>query len=358
MTMTRLLGAAAAAALLSGTAYAQQPAPAPAPATPAAPAPAAATPAPAAATPAPAAGAQVAAKGDIVETLKGSGQFTTLVKALDAANMTSVLKTNQNLTVFAPTDAAFAALPAGELDKLMADPAALQKLLTYHVVNATVDSTKIKGAKGGVKTVAGPDLVLDGSGATAMANNATIVQADIRATNGTLHVVDKVLMPGATATAATTGATTDAAATAPAMPAAPDGPATSEPTDEPAPSSPRTTPDTATPVPEQQPKGMDCLTALQDAPDAQDGDSRTDVSGPIPAQKRSLQDRADDMKGGPLRAPREETAYTGDAGNVSTTAAYSPRIVTNGPVPDTAENRAKYGSPMSATGKRTKPAGN
>jgi len=239
MTMTRLLGATAVAALLSSAAFAQQtptPTDKPAAATPppaatttpavmpeTTPAPAAAAPAkpatPVAATPAPA--GQVMAKGDIVETLKADGHFTTFVKALDAANMTSVLKTNTNLTVFAPTDAAFAALPAGELDKLMKDPAALQKLLTYHVVNATVDSTKIKGAKGGVKTVAGPELMLDGSGATAMANNATIVQADVKATNGTVHVVDKVLMPtGAAATAsASTGATTDAAATTPAAPA-------------------------------------------------------------------------------------------------------------------------------------------
>ncbi|MES2036014.1 MAG: fasciclin domain-containing protein [Pseudomonadota bacterium] len=243
MTMTRLLGAAAVAALIAGSAYAQTPTAA-ATKTPAAPPAAATTPtapaeeaapapsaAPAtAATPAavaPAAAGQVVAKGDIVETLKADGHFTTFVKAIDAANMTSVLKTNSNLTVFAPNDAAFAALPAGELDKLMKDPAALQKLLTYHVVNATVDSTKIKGAKGGVKTVAGSELMLDGSGATPMANNATIVQADVKATNGTVHVVDKVLMPGGatdTATAAaapaTTGATTDAAATAPAAPAA------------------------------------------------------------------------------------------------------------------------------------------
>ena len=228
MTMTRLLGAAAVAALLTSAAQAQQPTTAPATppaATPAKPAtPATAT---TAATPAtPATPSPAAAKGDIVETLKADGKFTTLVKALDAANMTSVLKTNSNLTLFAPTDAAFAALPAGELDKLMKDPAALQKLLTYHVVNANVDSTKIKGAKGGVKTVAGTELMLDGSGETAMANNASIVQADIRASNGTVHVVDKVLMPGAMATAsASTGATTDAAATA-ATPATPATPAT------------------------------------------------------------------------------------------------------------------------------------
>ena len=236
MTMKHLLGAAAVAALMSTSAVAQTPA---APAKPtAAPAPAAVTPTPPVATPgaAPAttppgssivtptaiATSNVVAKGDIVETLKADGHFKTFIKALDAANMTSVLKTNKNLTVFAPTDAAFAALPAGELDRLLKSPAELQKLMTYHVINATVDSGKIKGAKGGVKTVAGQDLILDGSGAQLMANTADIIQADVRATNGTVHVVDAVLSPATAPTlAATTGATTDAAATAPAAPEKP-----------------------------------------------------------------------------------------------------------------------------------------
>ncbi len=229
MTMTRLLGAAAAAALLAGAAQAQTPPtestppvatpPGVTPAAPTTPAPAPAT----AATPpaaAMAASPALTARGDIVETLKANGQFKTLVKALEATNMTGVLKTNRNLTVFAPTDAAFAALPAGELDRLMKDPAALQKLLTYHVVNASVDSSKIKGAKGGVGTVAGSEVMVDGSGETLKANTATIVQADVRPTNGVIHVIDKVLTPqtapAPAAPAATTGANADAAATAPA----------------------------------------------------------------------------------------------------------------------------------------------
>lgn len=226
MTMTRLLGAAAVAALLAGAAQAQTPAAPPTETTPPATSPPVLTPpaspaAPVAGTPAMSAGPGLTAKGDIVETLKANSQFKTLVKALEATNMTGVLKTNSNLTVFAPTDAAFAALPAGELDRLMKDPAALQKLLTYHVVNARVDSSKIKGAKGGVATVAGSEIIVDGSGATLMANTATIVQADVRPTNGVIHVVDKVLTPQtapSVAAAATTGATTDAAATAPATP--------------------------------------------------------------------------------------------------------------------------------------------
>ncbi len=249
MTMKHLLGAAAVAALMSTSAVAQTPA---APAKPAAaPTPAAVAPTPPVATPgaAPAttppgslivtltaiATSNVVAKGDIVETLKADGHFKTFIKALDAANMTSVLKTNKNLTVFAPTDAAFAALPAGELDRLLKSPAELQKLMTYHVINATVDSGKIKGAKGGVKTVAGQDLILDGSGAQLMANTADIIQADVRATNGTVHVVDAVLSPATAPTPAApekpapeTTPTPPPAETptdVPEMPSAPDKPA-------------------------------------------------------------------------------------------------------------------------------------
>ena len=276
MTLKHLLGAAAVAALLGNAAWAQAPAtPAEAPkpalaaptppiatpdaapaVTPPASAPASSIVTPPATAPAPGAAAPAAsplvAKGDIVETLKADGHFKCFIKALDAANMTGVLKTSKNLTVFAPTDAAFAALPAGELDRLMKSPAELQKLMTYHVINATVDSGKIKGAKGGVKTVAGPNLVLDGSGAHLMANTADIVQSDVHATNGTVHVVNQVLMPStAPALAATTGTTTDAAATAPA-PAAPVKPAAAmpmtPPTDTP-PSVPEAPPAAETPTP-------------------------------------------------------------------------------------------------------------
>lgn len=263
MTMTRLMGAAAVAALVAGAANAQTPQtppteqtpPAQPPAVQAAPpavtpptaaAPSAATPATPAtpaqpgvaaatpATPATPAPAALVARGDVVETLKADGRFKTLIKALEATNMTGVLKTNRNLTVFAPTDAAFAALPPGELDRLMKDPPALQKLLTYHVVNATVDSAKIRGARGGVKTVAGSELMLDGSGESLKANAAAIVQADVRPTNGVIHVVDRVLTPeAAPSMAAAAAAGSDAAATTasqtPASPPAPAAPPADKP---------------------------------------------------------------------------------------------------------------------------------
>lgn len=196
MHLTRLLTATAAMAMIAGAASAQ---------TSAAPAAASVKSVPATAGAAPAA-ARVAAKGDIIETAKASGQFTTFLKAVDATNLTQVLKTNKNLTVFAPTDAAFAAMPPGELDRLMqpANRAELQKLMTYHVINARVDSSKIKGARGPVTTVAGSPVQLDGSGAMLKVNDADIVQADVGPTNGIIHVVDKVLSPSGAATAAAT----------------------------------------------------------------------------------------------------------------------------------------------------------
>ncbi|CAN7176076.1 fasciclin domain-containing protein [Phenylobacterium sp. LjRoot225] len=168
--------------------------------------------APVAASPAPP--ARVVARGDLVETLRASGQFTAFLKAADATNLTGVLKNNQNLTVFAPTDAAFAALPPGRLDALMADKPQLQKLLTHHIVNARVDSSKFRGAKGPVPSAAGDSIQLDGSGETLRADDAAIVQPDVIASNGVLQVVDRVLTPGApgaSAAAATTSAAPAAA---------------------------------------------------------------------------------------------------------------------------------------------------
>jgi uncharacterized surface protein with fasciclin (FAS1) repeats len=223
MYLSRFVSAAAAAALISGAAYAQTPAPATADVPAAAPAPAVAVAAAPAPAPAPAAPAYVpvAANGDIVATLTASGQFKTFLKALDATNLTSVVKTNPNLTVFAPTDAAFAALPAGEVDRLMKPENApeLQSMLIYHIVNAPVSETKIKGAKGPVKTVAGTDLLIDGSTTPFKANSAQILQANVQASNGLVYVVDHVLSPSDPVIAQAKAETEAAKAEAAAQPA-------------------------------------------------------------------------------------------------------------------------------------------
>ena len=176
MSPTRFLLAAAAVAALSAAPFAAS-----------------------AQTPAPAAAAQpVAVQGDLVDTLKLSGQFTTFVGGIDATNLAGLLKTNKNLTVFAPTDAAFATMPAADLAKLKSDKAAMQKFVLHHVVNAPIDSTKIKGAKGPIPSGAGDTILLDGSdeAGALKVDGATIVQADLRTGSGLLHVVDHVLVAG------------------------------------------------------------------------------------------------------------------------------------------------------------------
>ncbi len=143
-----------------------------------------------------AAPAAVTPSGDIFATLTASGQFTTLLKAVDATNLTAVLKSAGPLTIFAPTDAAFAALPAGQLDTLMnaKPPADLQKLILLHIVNAKVDETKIKGAKGPVPSTAGTQLYLDGSTTPFKVDDATVSQT-VPVANGVIYVIDKVLSP-------------------------------------------------------------------------------------------------------------------------------------------------------------------
>ena len=158
----------------------------------------------------------VAVQGDLVDTLKLSGQFTTFVGGIDATNLTTLLKTNKNLTVFAPTDTAFAAMPADQLAKLKSDKVAMQKFVLHHVVNAPIDSSKIKGAKGPIPSGAGDTILLDGSDEAAMkVDGASIVQADLRTGSGLLHIVDHVLVSGQ---GASEPAVADAATSAPARP--------------------------------------------------------------------------------------------------------------------------------------------
>ena len=147
--------------------------------------------------PAPAgAAAKLVASGDMASTLRQSPDFTTFVKALDATNLASLIQSRPNMTVFAPTNSAFAALPAGKLDAMMADKPGLQKLLLHHIINAPVPDSKIKGSRGPVPSGAGDPIVIDGSGEPLKADNANIVQAEVVASNGIIHVVDQVLIAG------------------------------------------------------------------------------------------------------------------------------------------------------------------
>lgn len=137
--------------------------------------------------------APMAAKSDIVDTAIGAGQFNTLAKALTAAGLIDTLKGPGPFTVFAPTDAAFAKIPADKLNALLADKAALTKVLTYHVVAGKVMAADVK--TGAVKTVQGQALNVVASRSGVTVNSANVVKTDIAATNGVIHVIDSVVMP-------------------------------------------------------------------------------------------------------------------------------------------------------------------
>ena len=136
-------------------------------------------------------------KKDIVDTAVAAGQFKTLAKALDTAGLIPVLKGKGPFTVFAPTDEAFAKLPAGTLEALLKDKSKLAAILTYHVVPGAVraaDVVKLDSAK----TVQGQKIAITVKGASVMVNQANVVKTDIEASNGVIHVIDAVIMPPTT----------------------------------------------------------------------------------------------------------------------------------------------------------------
>ena len=133
-------------------------------------------------------------KKDIVDTAVAAGSFKTLATALEAAGLVDTLKGAGPFTVFAPTDAAFAKLPAGTVDGLLKDKAKLTSILTYHVVPGKVmaaDVVKLDGAK----TVNGQSVAIKVVDGKVMVDNATVTQADVGASNGVIHVIDTVLLP-------------------------------------------------------------------------------------------------------------------------------------------------------------------
>jgi len=139
------------------------------------------------------ASAMPAAKGDIVDTAVSAGQFTTLAKALTAAGLIDTLKGPGPFTVFAPTDAAFAKIPADKLSALLADKAALTKVLTYHVVPGRVVAADVRSGR--VNTVQGQALTINASSAGVSVNDAKVIKADVMASNGVIHVIDSVVLP-------------------------------------------------------------------------------------------------------------------------------------------------------------------
>lgn len=130
---------------------------------------------------------------DIVDTAVDAGTFTTLVAAVEAAGLVETLKGEGPFTVFAPTDEAFAALPEGTVEGLLADPEALAAILTYHVVPGKVMSTDLSDGMMAA-TVNGAEITI-GTTDGVTVNDANVVTADIEASNGVIHVIDAVILP-------------------------------------------------------------------------------------------------------------------------------------------------------------------
>lgn len=140
---------------------------------------------------------------NIVEVAVENGSFTTLVAAVKAAGLAETLSGKGPFTVFAPTDAAFAKLPAGTVEALLADKEKLASILTYHVVSGKVSAAKvIKGRGAKPKTVNGQALDITVKGGKVYVNGAQVIIADVKASNGVIHVIDAVVLPKAAHAAA------------------------------------------------------------------------------------------------------------------------------------------------------------
>jgi uncharacterized surface protein with fasciclin (FAS1) repeats len=138
-------------------------------------------------------GTAAATQKDIVDTAVAAGSFKTLTKLVTDAGLVDTLKGTGPFTVFAPTDDAFAKVPAATLEALAKDPAKLKAVLTYHVLAGEVLAKDVK--PGEVKTVEGENVKITGAGSDVMVNDAKVVKTDIKTSNGVIHVIDTVLLP-------------------------------------------------------------------------------------------------------------------------------------------------------------------
>jgi transforming growth factor-beta-induced protein len=149
----------------------------------------AASPTPEPATPSP------APAGDIVAVATEAGSFTTLLTAATAAGLVETLQGEGPYTVFAPTDEAFAALPEGTLEALLADPEALKKVLLYHVVEGKVISDQVVGLTTATTVEGSPIAISVKDGTVSLNDSAKVVTVDVMASNGVIHVIDAVILP-------------------------------------------------------------------------------------------------------------------------------------------------------------------
>jgi uncharacterized surface protein with fasciclin (FAS1) repeats len=136
---------------------------------------------------------------DIVDTAVAAGSFKTLAKALQAADLVDTLKRKGPYTVFAPTDEAFAKLPASTLEDLLKseNKAKLKRILTYHVVPGRVSASEVAKLRSAT-AVSGDTIDITANGGVVMVDNARVVKTDVGASNGIIHVIDAVILPGET----------------------------------------------------------------------------------------------------------------------------------------------------------------
>lgn len=134
------------------------------------------------------------AQKDIVETAVAAGSFKTLATALTEAGLIETLKGKGPFTVFAPTDEAFAKLPKGTLEALLKDKEKLKAILLYHVVSGNVGSADVVKLTS-AKTVNGQSVAIKVEGGKVKVDGATVVTADVKASNGVIHVIDSVILP-------------------------------------------------------------------------------------------------------------------------------------------------------------------
>jgi uncharacterized surface protein with fasciclin (FAS1) repeats len=138
---------------------------------------------------------QEVAMGDIVATADAAGSFKTLLAAATAAGLVETLQGEGPFTVFAPTDEAFAALPAGTLDGLLADPEALKAILLYHVVSGAVTADQVVGMTSADSVEGSPIAIAVKDGKVFLNDSAQVTATDIKAANGVIHVIDQVILP-------------------------------------------------------------------------------------------------------------------------------------------------------------------
>ena len=139
--------------------------------------------------------AAVTGSSTIVELAAATPDLSTLVTAVQAAGLVETLSSDGNFTVFAPTNRAFAHLPAGVLDSLLADIPALTDVLTYHVSGDFYPASALAGQHGVIPTVQGSNIRVNGRSGVHLNGNVSVTTADVYASNGVVHIIDAVLLP-------------------------------------------------------------------------------------------------------------------------------------------------------------------